>query len=216
MSDCKQNEIPGMLLGASTEQENREIRAHMETCSLCRELYQELSPAVNSLLSEVPLMMPSKNLKKDLMSKVQKDEKLFAAAAAPEKSKSKRFGFGFATALGLVLLALFLVPQQSSPRTLTADVDSKAAPSGKAALVISDNQTLRVSGMPSAGRGRIYQVWLKRGNKIEPTDALFGVRKGQGSVVVPEKGDTTEVLVTSEPEGGSDAPTRNPILAVTV
>ena len=64
-------------------------------------------------------------------------------------------------------------------------------------------------------RGRVYQVWIKRPGRTapEPTDALFDVRGGRATVEVPGGVDGVEqVLVTDEPNGGSAAPTRDPVV----
>jgi hypothetical protein len=72
--------------------------------------------------------------------------------------------------------------------------------------------------MRNPPRGRVYQVWLKRGSKApEPTDALFTVRDGHGLVEVPGsvKG-VDQIMVTSEPPGGSAAPTSKPVISAAV
>jgi anti-sigma-K factor RskA len=98
-------------------------------------------------------------------------------------------------------------------------VVAQLAPKGaKAQLVVRDGEsTLQTRGMPSPGRGRVYQVWLKRHGQAapQPTDALFGVsHDGSGSTAVSgDLADVDAVLVTSEPAGGSRAPTRQPVLS---
>ena len=70
--------------------------------------------------------------------------------------------------------------------------------------------------MPQPPLGRIYQVWLNRGEGPRPTDALFSVtRRGSGSVNVPGSlHGVTEVVVTSEPFGGSSSPTGPALLLI--
>jgi hypothetical protein len=70
--------------------------------------------------------------------------------------------------------------------------------------------------MPPPPRGRVYQVWIKRpGRDPQPTSALWSVRRdGSAEVAVPGSLDGVEaVLVTSEPNGGSDVPSRAPVIA---
>ena len=60
-------------------------------------------------------------------------------------------------------------------------------------------------------------MWLQSGSEEpEPTNALFGARHdGTASVDVPGVvKDVDKVLVTSEPEGGSEAPTTAPVIEV--
>jgi anti-sigma-K factor RskA len=102
-----------------------------------------------------------------------------------------------------------------SGRTVQAQVVAPSAPTARASLTVSGNDaTLKVSGFPSPPAGRVYQVWVKRpGRDPAPTNALFSVRRGQATVEVPasvRNGD--QVLVTAEPDGGSPAPTRAPVI----
>jgi anti-sigma factor RsiW len=126
-------------------------------------------------------------------------------------------------ALGaVVLLALgiglgTLLSSGSSERTVQAQVVAPSASGARASLTIGgdDQATLTVKDFPSPPRGRVYQVWLKRpGNAApEPTDALFDVRDGSATVDVPGGVEgVDQVLVTDEPNGGSPAPTRSPVI----
>ena len=103
-----------------------------------------------------------------------------------------------------------------SEHTVQAQVVAPAAPGARAALTVTgDRATLDVRNFPSPPSGRVYQVWLKRPGRAapEPTNALFDVRDGTASVDVPGgvKG-VDQVLVTAEPNGGSAAPTRPPVV----
>jgi Anti-sigma-K factor rskA len=99
-----------------------------------------------------------------------------------------------------------------TPARLAPNVGAHASlrqANGRAELV--------VSGMPQPPLGKIYEVWLARGSAPpQPTDALFGVTgSGLGSVNVPGNLDgVKEVMVTSEPLGGSSRPTSSPVLRV--
>lgn len=105
-----------------------------------------------------------------------------------------------------------------APRTISAKVNQGQAPGASAQLVVDQagGSRLVVDGLPAPGRGRVYQVWLRSGHGTpRPAGALFAVdRTGAGQATVP--GPLTgvdEVLVSSEPAGGSTAPTRAPIIA---
>jgi hypothetical protein len=78
-----------------------------------------------------------------------------------------------------------------------------------------DGATLVARDMPAPPRGRIYQVWLKRpGSDPQPTSVLWSTRAdGSAEVAVPGSLDGVEaVLVTDEPEGGSDVPSQAPVI----
>lgn len=104
--------------------------------------------------------------------------------------------------------------------TVVAGTVLGSAPAGARGEIVVDGDAgeLRVSGFPAAGAGREYQVWVRTGQgDPRPTRVLFDVdRDGNGRAAIPAQAmvDTDEVLLTSEPSGGSPAPTRDPVLQV--
>jgi hypothetical protein len=90
-----------------------------------------------------------------------------------------------------------------------------------ASLSVSDGHAqLNITDMPQAAPGRVYELWLKRSASAQPqpTHALFTVAAdGAASVGVPGSvSGVREVLVTSEPLGGSLVPTRPPVIIARV
>ena len=78
-----------------------------------------------------------------------------------------------------------------------------------------DSSMLVAKNMPAPPRGRIYQVWLKRpGKDPEPTSVLWSTRgDGSAEVAVPGSLEGVEaVLVTDEPPGGSEVPSKPPVI----
>jgi hypothetical protein len=130
-----------------------------------------------------------------------------------------------ACALALVVGGVLIGSQVGSDdggggtRTVLGKV---TAPGGQARLVVDDSGSaqLVVSRLPDPGRNRVYQVWLMRSGepKPVPTNALFSVAAdGSGRAAVPsDLEDVDQVLVTSEPDGGSKQPTRPVMVAVSV
>jgi hypothetical protein len=87
---------------------------------------------------------------------------------------------------------------------------------GRATLLVSEDGgpgTLRVEAMPQLRRGQVYEVWLRRGDRIEP-GPLFGVdRNGNGAAAVPGDLDgVSAVMVTRERSGGARQPTEAPVI----
>ncbi len=119
--------------------------------------------------------------------------------------------------VGIVLggaLALSLTP--ASHGTMAAQ-----QPHGiRAALApLGSRAELTVAGMPQPPVGEVYEVWLVNRDRPEPrpTDALFNVTTAGNATVDVPGGATSgvrEVLVTSEPLGGSATPTGPPVLRV--
>jgi len=108
-----------------------------------------------------------------------------------------------------------LISGGDEARTVQAQVVAPSSPGARAALTTDDDRaTLRVRGFPAPPPGRVYQVWLKRpGRPPDPTTALFTTRGGDATVEVPGSvAGVDQVLVTAEPDGGSQEPTRDPVI----
>ena len=105
----------------------------------------------------------------------------------------------------------------SDTSTVTGTVRIASAPAARASLQLSDDATkLRVSRMPPPPSGKVYQVWLKRPNQDPaPTTALFRTDADGSADVEIQRGrlkGVEQVLVTAEPDGGSMAPTSDPVI----
>jgi anti-sigma-K factor RskA len=153
-----------------------------------------------------------------------------APARRPRQKRERRRWFGLpalalrpipAAVAAAVLIAVgvgggvLLSHDGSSGRTVAAQVVVPASPDARASLTLADDRaTLKVKDFPAPPSGRVYQVWLKRpGRPPDPTTALFRVRGGSATVDVPGSvRGVDQVLVTAEPDGGSRAPTRDPIV----
>jgi anti-sigma-K factor RskA len=153
-----------------------------------------------------------------------------APAATPARPRRERRSWWRLPSLGLrpipaavaaaVLVALVvgggvLLSGGDEGQTVPAQVVAPSAPSARASLTTDDNRaTLRVRDFPAPPRGRVYQVWLKRpGRPPDPTTALFTTRGGEATVEVPGSvAGVDQVLVTAEPDGGSQEPTRDPVI----
>jgi hypothetical protein len=124
-------------------------------------------------------------------------------------------GGALAAALVAVLVIVVAGDGTGAARTTYATA-SAAAPGARAMLrQVGGHAELSVSHMPQAPLGKVYEVWLKRaGGAPQATDALFSVTNdGRGTVNVPSGlHEVSEVMVTSEPIGGSAHPTSAPLL----
>jgi anti-sigma factor RsiW len=105
----------------------------------------------------------------------------------------------------------------SDTSTVTGTVRIASAPAARASLQLSDDATkLQVRRMPPPPGGKVYQVWLKRPNQPPaPTTALFRVDANGSADVEVQRGrlkGVEQVLVTAEPDGGSMAPTSDPVI----
>lgn len=210
--------------------------AHVADCQVCAGKVAELGFVSDALLNAVPQMSAPPEIRGRVMSVVRAESELLKAAGPMadrpiKREPTSRFSLPRlrpwpATVLASSLLALGIGGgallsgggDSGSPAQTIACAD---APAGATCnmQVADDSAKLVVAGLPTPPPGRIYQVWLDRenGTAPEPTEALFSVRKGRASVNVPgDLNGVKQVLVTDEPVGGSEVPTRQPVIAARV
>jgi hypothetical protein len=108
---------------------------------------------------------------------------------------------------------------QSAPAHQRALVHVEANTTHASLRQIGMSAELVVSGMPEPPIGEVYEVWVNHASgQPRPTDALFTVTStGDGTVEVPGTlRGVREVMVTSEPLGGSSSPTSAAVLRLRV
>jgi anti-sigma-K factor RskA len=208
----------------------RSYREHLDGCATCRALVAELQRVVDMLPVTAPPAVASRALRRRVLAIVRSEADLLDAAgerAEPARRPATRFGSrrwslvtASATIAALVtaVVAIAIGSGTSTSERVTRAQVAASAGGAEASLRQRDGRAdLVVSDLAQPPRGKIYEVWLKRGaGSPQPTDALFGVTsQGRGAVDVPGSlHGVSEVLVTSEPLGGSSQPTGQPIIRV--
>jgi hypothetical protein len=228
---CGGNVAP-YVLGALTEQEHELFRGHLESCAVCREEVAALQLVADALPAAAPQLGAPPELKRRVMSDVRADARTRHArestsarqgAARTERRASRSTGRAWprwrpnlavaALAVAVVVLAVVALSSGGGAGGGTRVIRAQViVPRASASLSVSDGHAqLSVLGMPQSAPGRVYELWLKRSasGKPLPTDALFTVAAdGAASVGVPGSVDgVREIMVTSEPLGGSRVPT---------
>jgi hypothetical protein len=223
--------VGSYLLGALPPEEREGFAAHLEVCPVCRRDADELAIAADALPISVPPIAPPAALKDRIMAVVESEAELLAAAGegadaprrAPARTRRRFLGGwmlrpGVALACAAVLLVAggvvgALLAGGEDTRTVRA---STTAPGAQVELEVRDDaSTLVVHNLREPPPGRMFQVWIKRpGRDPEPTSVLWSPRSnGSAEVAVPGSLDGVEaVLVTDEPRGGSEKPTRQPVI----
>ncbi len=215
---CDGNAAP-YVLGALTEPERAAFRRHLESCAVCREEVASLRTVVSALPAVAPAASAPPELRSRIMSTVRAEARepelgRGRQRRSPARARSIWPAVAFAAAAALVVLVLVVAGSGSGggTRVIRAQV---SAPGASALVAVSGNRAeLRLAGMPQTSPGRVYEVWVKRGGAPQPTDALFTPSaNGQATVGVPGSvSGVNEVLVSSEPIGGSRVPTRTPVI----
>ena len=215
------------VLGALEDGDS--YREHLEECATCRAEVAQLQPAVDTLPTSVPQVAAPEALRARVLTTVRSEAELLRAAGSGVDQRPRRnarwrmprvslagAGAALAAAVAASVAIAVSLNVTSHERVTVAQVHN--LPGTSAALhQVGDRAELVVSGMPEPPLGKVYEVWLRRGSTtVAPTDALFSVTsRGSGSVAVPGNlHGVREVLVTSEPLGGSSHPTSNPVLRV--
>jgi Anti-sigma-K factor rskA/Putative zinc-finger len=222
------------LLHALPDDELEVFETHLATCDRCRDDLAGLRLATDALPAAAPPVVPPAELKDRIMRVVRSEAELLQAAGVqadrPPAPRERRRRFGglslrpalvaataaAALAIGGVVGFALRGDGGESTRTVRAQVAPTVAPGAEASLVVrGDAGTLRVANWPQAPRGRVWEVWTQRdGQAPQRTDALFTVSSdGTATAAVPSglKG-ADAVLVTNEPQGGSEVPTRQPVV----
>ncbi|HEY2718029.1 MAG TPA: anti-sigma factor [Solirubrobacteraceae bacterium] len=217
------------VLGALEGNELHDFSEHMVGCAQCRAEVAELQVVVNELPASVPAVAVPESLRERILVNVRSEAELLSAAGhAADRPPKRRWyqrsdfllGVGAAAAAGIAALVAVLIAVGSSSHaklTVTPGQGIGVARSAQVSLQRRDGRAeLVVAHMPPPALGRIYEVWLVHGKAApQPTNALFSVTsRGSGAVDVPNLHGVTQVLVTSEPAGGSQHPTRPPVISV--
>ncbi|CAA9537485.1 MAG: hypothetical protein AVDCRST_MAG85-4263 [uncultured Solirubrobacteraceae bacterium] len=217
---CGEDVAP-YALGALEPEHARAFERHLAECELCTADLATLRPAIAALPASAEQVDPPPHLKKRIMAIVESEAKARRAAEAPHR-RERRFDFRFlapvATAAAAVLIAIVMIGGNGGNggddpgAPVKANIPAKAVPAGTTAELRMDDGrgTLIVTGMKAPSKDHVYQVWKKRGSAApEPTDALFTPTKdGHASVAVPgDMEGVDQVLVSTEPVGGSPHPT---------
>ena len=226
---CGGNAAP-YVLGALTEEEHRAFVVHMRSCAVCREEVASLQVVTDALPASAPQVSAPAELKRRVMSSVHEDARRRRGAElrsrGSERSAARvwprwRPAFAASALAAAVVIALVAIALTSGTGGGgTRVIRAQVIPAHASALlkVSGGHAELKIAGMPQSAPGRVYEVWVKRSAGPVPTDALFTVAAdGTATVAVPGGvSGVRELMVTSEPRGGSNVPTTQPLIVAHV
>jgi anti-sigma-K factor RskA len=235
--DRYEQDAGAYLLGALPALEAEVFERHLMGCDECQREVERLRPATEALPRAVEAFEPSPGLKRSLMEVVEREAAARAPADAPARearpARRERFGWlrglrpqlavglaGIALLAGVALgLGLSAAGDDGDAETVTATVDKNRLPGTGARVEVDGGlATLRVTGLPQAPDGEVYEVWIERDGDVRPAGALFEPgRDGSGSAAIPGGVEGIDrVMVTREARGGVDSPTEMPVIVADV
>jgi anti-sigma-K factor RskA len=225
-----EDDLAAYMLDALPEDEAGEMERHIEGCPRCRERARWLQGSVEMLPTAVEQLEPPPQLRERLMQTVRAEA---AAAHAPPADRRERVGArrGWfdrvravprpALALGATLVAIAggVVGYALGNNGSGADTTTLQAQAAGARATLErdgDSGILRVAGLPQR-KDRIYEVWIQRGKEVRAAGLFQVDRSGRGAAGIPHGLDTADrVMVSAEPPGGSEQPTAEPVLIVSI
>jgi anti-sigma-K factor RskA len=215
-SDCG-GEVAAYVLGALEPDEADGFRRHMDTCVVCRDEVMAFQQVADALPMSAQQHSIPRGLRRRVLSEVRADaagRQQTASGRSRQRARTRTrprtaMAGGLAAVAVVAVAAVIALSSQSATDVFHASV-------GAASVHVSgDHAELVVVHLPQPPSGRIYEVWLRRGNAPPtPTKALFGVTAaGAADVDVPGNlAGVSVVMVTQERAGGSLHPTSAPVI----
>jgi anti-sigma-K factor RskA len=220
-------DLAAYALGALEPAEAEEVRAHLETCAVCRDELAAFETVVDVLpLSAPPNRVPA-SLRRRVLREVAAESRASEDADRPAGRpfwsawQASRPVAAIAVAAVAVALVVAVVNLASSGSGTPARViQAQVTGQGAAQLRLANGRgELILRGFSPPPAGEIYEVWTQRGKQApSPTTALFSVNTaGDGDVAVPGNLQHVDlVMVTPEPDGGTKVPTHPPVISASL
>jgi hypothetical protein len=223
MEHPDRDDLVGYALGALDPESAPKVADHAARCERCRRELRRLDPALGVLAEAVDQLEPPASLRQSLMAIVRSEAEAAEPATSPARERRswlriRGFSLGPATALATVLILVAALVGYGVRDAGEEDAQTIAAqaPAGvTATLELSDDHgTLKASSMPELPKGAVYQVWVGRDGRVEPSSAFVPGAGGSAQAAVPELEGANRVMVTQESEPGHTRPTSKPMITV--
>jgi anti-sigma-K factor RskA len=236
----RSEDVAAYMLGALEPGEAVELERHAEGCERCQAEIRWLTPALDALPEGVERLQPPRALRERVMAEVRMDAEPADGAGDGADADAGLFGrvsdwlrelgsgpmglrpvAGFAAAVLIVAaVAGFAIggglgSDEDVPTTTVV----AGKPPGVTAKMVSEGEggTLHLDNVKQLPSDRVLEAWVQRDGEVEPVEALFVPdRNGQASTELPNMDGVEVVMVTTEPTGGSESPTGEPLISIPV
>lgn len=222
-------DLAAYALGALEPREAAEFERHLEGCEHCRREMRWFEPAVQSLPESVERQEPPPQLRAALMAEVRTDvregeqhERAGSFFSWVRSSFGTR-GLQVATGLALVLFAVAAFAGyelgKGGSEEGTGGGTLVSREHGITARMVSEGEggTLHLADVHQLPPGKVLEAWVRREGTVEAVPALLVPdRKGQAETTIADMNGVDTVMVTEEPQGGSEEPTSPAIVTMSV
>lgn len=232
-------DVAAYMLGALEPAEAAALKRHAEGCERCQAEIRWLTPALDALPESVEREQPPGELRARLMAEVRADAGAAvrgdARAAKPgplgrasdwvRDLGSGPMGLRPVAGVAVAVLVVAAVAGFAIGGGIGSDSDAKTStflygePPGITAKMVSegDSGTLHLANVKPLPSDRVLEAWVQRDGEVEAVEALFVPdREGRASTELPDMDGVEAVMVTTEPEGGSESPTSSPLVTIEV
>jgi anti-sigma-K factor RskA len=236
--DSWSDDLAAYMLGALEPEEAAALERHAEDCEHCRSEMRWLTVAVDALPEAVERTEPPPQLREALMAEIRAEARAAGVKSAPaEAGILHRVGSWFGgrgsgshtwhRVAGLAVLLLAVVALggyelgsgggSEGGGSVSTFVSGKTP--GVTAEVVreDDGGEVKLADVKRLPQDRVLEAWVRRDGEVEPVEALFVPDgKGHASTTLGDMRGVDLVMVTTEPTGGSEAPTSAPIATVPI
>jgi anti-sigma-K factor RskA len=215
---------PAYALDALDPDEEERFEEHLATCERCREELAELRDPVAMLAYGVEAPAPPPELRTRILDAARAERsnvvpirrKLPAALGAVAAVAAT-------VAIGLGLWAASVSNDLDRARSVVAilaDPQATSIPlegaSGRVVVTDTGEAALVVSGLPAAPKGKTYEIWVVEDGRTLPAGVFEAERESDVVRLTRPVPPGSGVAVTVEDDGGTDAPTSDPIFTAGV
>jgi anti-sigma-K factor RskA len=217
-------DLAAFVLGALEREEAADVERHLEGCSRCQEEMRWLQPALQTLPESVERIEPPPQLRASLMAEVRADARAQTAAERPARTRS--WGWLLKPAAGFAVVALLVAgvvgyevgnDGSGGDNGGGSTVERQVGGINVKMVQEGNSGTLQLAGVHQLPPDKVLEAWVEREGKVEAVPALFVPdRNGQAETRIADMSGVKVVMVTEEPQGGSETPTGEPIMTMAV
>jgi anti-sigma-K factor RskA len=228
MNDIDHNrwgeDLAAYMLGALEPGEADEFGRHLEGCRRCQAEVRWFEPALGTLAESAERREPPRQLREALLAEVRADARRSASAEPRRATRSPFSRWLLKPAVGFAVLALLIAGAvgyevgsdgdgAGGPSTLERNIDGI----GVKMIQEGGGGTLQLSNLPQLPADKVLEAWVEREGEVEAVPALLVPdRNGQAETTIADMSGVSTVMVTEEPQGGSEEPTSPAIVTMSV